>query len=98
MSAPSTVNAALTSNRRRDVVENNAYAEFATRVLRAFSRRVAEGDVEGLAQLVGLSVQLDNAIRDAVTGLRSFGYSWAEIAQRLGITRQGAQQRWGDQP
>ncbi len=24
------------------------------------------------------------------------GYSWADIALRLGITRQGAQQRWGD--
>ncbi len=33
----------------------------------------------------------------AVTGLRAFGYSWAEIGSRLGITRQAAQQRWGHQ-
>ncbi len=31
--------------------------------------------------------------------LRGIGYSWADIALRLGITRQAAQQRWGgDQP
>ncbi len=33
-----------------------------------------------------------------MTGLRGFGYSWAEIATRLGITRQAAQQRWGGAP
>jgi hypothetical protein len=27
---------------------------------------------------------------------RQFGYSWADIAARLGITRQGAQQRWAE--
>ena len=32
---------------------------------------------------------------EAVKGLRDFGYSWAEIGSRLGITRQAAQQRWG---
>ena len=30
------------------------------------------------------------------SGLREFGYSWADIAGRLGVTRQAAQQRWGD--
>jgi hypothetical protein len=30
--------------------------------------------------------------------LNDFGYSWADIGMRLGITRQGAQQRWGDTP
>jgi len=32
---------------------------------------------------------------EAVKGLRARGYSWAEIGSRLGITRQAAQQRWG---
>lgn len=31
----------------------------------------------------------------ALPGLRSFGYSWAEIAIRLGTTRPAAQQGWG---
>jgi hypothetical protein len=85
----------LTPNRRRDVVENDAYHAFTRRVLKAYARRVATGDVEALTQLVNLSTQLDTAILDAVTGLRACGYSWAEIASRLGVTRQAAQQRWG---
>jgi len=45
--------------------------------------------------MTDLSEEIDAAIGQAVTGLRSFGYSWAEIGTRLGITRQAAQQRWG---
>jgi hypothetical protein len=45
--------------------------------------------------MLGLSGEIDSAISEAVTGLRGFGYSWAEIGSRLGITRQAAQQRWG---
>lgn len=105
MTAP-TVNAALTPQprrpqppiprpRRRDVVENDEYAAFIRRIIRAYSRRVAAGDVEALTDMVALSIDLDTAITEAVTGLRDFGYSWADIGQRLGITRQAAQQRWG---
>ncbi len=39
-----------------------------------------------------LSNAIDNAIQQAVNGLRVAGYSWAEIGARLGITRQAAQQ------
>ena len=45
--------------------------------------------------MLGLSAEIDTAIGQAVTGLRGYGYSWAEIGSRLGITRQAAQQRWG---
>jgi hypothetical protein len=44
--------------------------------------------------MTGLAGDIDTAIGNAVTGLRGFGYSWAEIGTRLGITRQAAQQRW----
>ncbi len=91
----STVNHALTPHQRRRVVENDEYAAFARRIMRAHARRIATGDVEALADLVALSGELDQAIHTAVTGLRAFGYSWAEIATRIGITRQAAQQRWG---
>ena len=90
-----TVNQPLTPNGRSGVVENDAYAGFARRIVRAYSRRIATGDVDGLADLVDLSCQVDTAIHQAVTGLRAFGYSWTEIACRLGITRQAAQKRWG---
>ncbi|MEU4383133.1 MULTISPECIES: hypothetical protein [Actinomycetes] len=86
------------AQRRREVVENDEFAAFTRRIIRAHGRRVATGDVEALRDLVALSANLDQAITDAVIGLRAFGYSWAEIGQRLGISRQAAQQRWGDRP
>jgi len=81
--------------RRRAGVENTDYAAFAVRVIRAHARRVADGDVDALADLLRLAVEVDTATQTAVTGLRTFGYSWGEIASRLGTTRQAAQQRWG---
>jgi hypothetical protein len=94
-SAGNTVNAALTPKRRRPATENSEYAAFARRILRAYSRRIAAGDVESLTHLTSLVDDINYAIQQAVDGLRSAGYSWAEIAARLGITRQAAQQRWG---
>jgi hypothetical protein len=85
----------LTANRPRRPVENDEYASFARRVLRAYARRIATGDIDALTAMTDLSAEIDTAIGQAVTGLRSFGYSWAEIGSRLGITRQAAQQRWG---
>jgi hypothetical protein len=90
-----TVNKTLTRKRRSRVVENDEYAAFLRRVIRAYSRRVAAGDIEAVSTMARLADDLDQAIRQAITGLREYGYSWADIAMRLGITRQGAQQRWG---
>ena len=78
--------------------ENDEYAAFARRVLRAYARRVADGDIEALTLMTDLADEIDTAISQAVTGLRGFGYSWAEIGSRLGITRQAAWQRWGGKP
>jgi hypothetical protein len=85
----------LTPNRAGRLVENDEYAAFTRRVLRAYARRIAHGDVEALSLMLGLSAEIDHAVAQAVAGLRAFGYSWAEIGSRLGITRQAAQQRWG---
>ena len=93
---PSSVKRPLTPKRRFRIVENDEYAAFLRRVIRAYSRRVAEGDIEAITTMVGLADHLEDATRQAITGLRQFGYSWADIALRLGVTRQGAQQRWGD--
>ncbi len=95
---PSGVNKSLTPKRPRRVVENDEYAVFLRRVIDAYSRRVASGDIEAIARMAALADHLEDATRQAITGLRAFGYSWADIAARLGITRQGAQQRWGDTP
>ena len=89
------VNPSLTLKRRRVVVENDEYAAFLRRVIRAYSRRVAAGDVDAIADMIQTAADLDAAIHQAVLGLRRTGYSWAEIGMRLAISRQAAQQRWG---
>jgi hypothetical protein len=77
------------------MVENREFNAFARRIIRAYGRRVAEGDVDALPELIELSASLDEAITNAVKGLRAFGYSWTDIAARVGMSRQAAQQRWG---
>jgi prophage DNA circulation protein len=91
----STVKPALTPKRRREVVENDEYGRFIRRVVRAYGRRVAQGDIEALRDLLALAREVDAATDQAVCGLRAFGYSWGEIATRIGVSRQAAQQRWG---
>jgi hypothetical protein len=87
-----------TRRRRRQGVENDAYLVLVARVITAAGKRVATGDVEALPDLAQLPTDLDAALITAVTGLRGFGYSWEQIASRLGVTRQAAQQRWGGRP
>jgi hypothetical protein len=81
------------------VVENDDYARFVRRVITAYGRRIASGDIEGLATLVDISHELDDVLEHAILGLRDAGFSWNDIGTRLGISRQAAHQRWGgDQP
>ena len=86
--------ARLSPKRRRRTVENDEYGEFTRRILRAHSRRVADSDIEALSFMTGLADELDDAIAQAVKGLRTQDYSWTDIGDRLGITRQAARQRW----
>lgn len=96
-----TVKPALTPKprkRARREVENAAFDAFVRRILRAYARRVAAGDVEALASLSQLSSEVDAVTRYAVAGLRKapYSYSWSEIADRLGVSRQAAQMRYGE--
>ena len=96
--SPDTVNKSLTPHRARLAVQNDEYAAFTRRILRAYARRVAAGDIDAITHLADLADETETAIRNAVTGLRGQGYSWAEIGARLGVTRQAAQQHWGTHP
>ena len=86
------------AKRAKQTVENDAFDAFARRILRAYARRVAAGDIEGLCGLNMLSSEVDAVIREAVQGLRKapYAYSWDEIGQRLGVSRQAVQMRFGD--
>ena len=52
------VNRPLTPKRRRIVVENDEYAAFVGRVIRAYSRRVAAGDVDAIADMIQTAADL----------------------------------------
>ena len=49
-----TVRANLTRNRRSRHVENDEYGAFARRVLRAYGRRIASGDIDAITELNSL--------------------------------------------
>src|SRR3954470_15310724 len=97
-----TVKPALTpkprTKRSKRAVQNAEFDAFVRRILRAYARRVAAGDVEALASLTALSAEVDAVTRLAVAGLRGkpYCYSWSEIADRLGVSKQAAQMRYGD--
>lgn len=76
-------------------VETPDFAGMMRRMIRAHGRRVAAADPDDLRELLALRAELDAAISVAVAGQRSTGYSWANIADAAGISRQAAQQKWG---
>ncbi|MFC0527243.1 hypothetical protein [Phytohabitans kaempferiae] len=86
--------------RPAEPVENTKFDAFVRRILRAYGRRVAAGDIEALRSLAMLSSEVDATTRLAVAGLKNgpHKYSWQEIADRLGTSRQAAQMRYGDKP
>lgn len=84
--------------RRRREREIPDYAAFVRRSIRAHGRRVGDADPEDLEQLLELREVVEEAIADAIAGQRANGFSWAQIARGLGVTRQAAQMRYGVQP
>jgi hypothetical protein len=91
---PPDVNRKTTRRRRKPAVENDEYAAFARRVLRAYARRIGKGDIDEFAQMAAIAAEMDDILRQAVAGLRAAGFSWADIAARTGTTRQAAWKRW----
>lgn len=51
-------------------------------------------DLPDLAALKSLELELDAAMRCAVTNLHSQGHSWAQIADALGVSRQAMHKRY----
>jgi hypothetical protein len=63
----------LTPKRPRRQVENDEYSAFVRRILRAYARRVGDGDIEALALMLGLADEIDTAVVEAVKGVRAYG-------------------------
>lgn len=74
--------------------DHTKFLAFVRRILQAAGRRIEDADVEDLAELVALRAAVDEAIANAVAGMRARGASWAEIGRAVGITKQSAYERW----
>jgi hypothetical protein len=77
------------------MTETDKYGKFVRRIMRAYGRRVADLDIEGLKGLADLQKEVEAQVRQSAITLQAQGYSWGEIGRVLGITRQAAQQRFG---
>lgn len=84
----------MTSRENRPVTENADYAAMLRRLIRRAGVRAGQ-DPDMLPELLAMAAELDAAIAAGVTAARAEGWSWGEIGQRVGTSRQNAQQRWG---
>lgn len=87
-------NGSLSPDRRGPRTEAQEYAAFVRRIVAAMGRRAADHDIEALPVLVDLAKLVDSTTVVVVANLHAQGFSWTEIGDRLGITRQAARQRY----
>lgn len=89
----SSVKERLTPPTRHDTAE---YAAFAARIVHGLGRRGRQGDLEAMAAFGNLRRLLTEQEEAAARGLHDdHRYSWAEIGQAVGMSRQAAHARWG---
>lgn len=75
--------------------ETSDVAAGAVRMVRGLGKRAA-GDVDALGHLVALAAVVDDELGAAARRcVDEGGWSWGDVGRRLGITRQGARQRFG---
>jgi hypothetical protein len=85
----------MPARRNHRYVETSAYLAMLARLVTNGGHRVGDGDTDELRQLLELRDLLDDAIVDAVRGLRASGTTWSDIGAAAGTTGQAATMRWG---
>lgn len=82
--------------RRRELrdVETMDYAKMVRRVVRRYGERLSEADYPDLADAIVILEELREAVAVGCRAQAARG-SWSSVAVGLGITRQGAWQRFG---
>lgn len=83
------------TRRKRVERETTEYLAMVSRLIRRAGQRVADADEFELYELVALRAALEDAIRVGVRGQQK-RRSWAHIGAALGISRQSAQERYGE--
>ena len=85
----SSVNSALTANRRRTSWRTISSQPSSAASCAAYSRRVASGDIEAITEIAAIAAEMATAIRDAITGLRALRLPLGRHRRTDGISRQG---------
>jgi hypothetical protein len=62
------------------------------RMVRALSKRVGSADPAEFREVWALLAEAEAAVTASIDGLRAAGFSWAEIAAEVGMTKQGVSQ------
>lgn len=82
--------------RPRRYTETVDFIAMVARLVRAAGKRVSTADMDELRALVDLRTELDDVIESAVIAVMdNGGYSWQDIGETLGISRQAAWKRYG---
>jgi hypothetical protein len=59
-------------------------------------REIPIEDLRAITSLVATLQEVETALSSAVARARADGYSWAHIGTALGVSKQAAQQRYGE--
>lgn len=79
----------------RQTYDTTEFAAMLSRMVTSYGKRLADSDPSDLVDAVSLQLQLERVIGQAIAQLRAtHGFSWADVARELGVTRQAAQQRY----
>jgi hypothetical protein len=79
--------------------ETADYVGMMRRCVKALGRRAADGDLDALAAMTELRDLLGEVQGEAARDARdAHGFSWTEIADALGTSRQNARQRFSRAP
>ena len=70
--------------------------KFMRRVARAMVRRAEGGELDAVRELRTTHKAIGDALNDAARAAHDAGYTWADIAAELGMTKQAAHKRWAE--
>lgn len=85
----------MTRGKRREAPELGA---FVNRMFRALVRRAGAGGLEAVEVLASLSRSCQAATKEAAEAAWRSGYSYTQLGDALGVSRQAARQRFGRPP
>lgn len=75
-------------------IETPEYAAMMRRMVARYGERVGDADPVDLTTMVEIGREFDHAIRVAVRGLRDAGFTWREIGEALGTSKEAALMRF----